>query len=103
MRATVVALVIMTTASCDSLTNQVCGELSGKRKQYADTLNEAYASHLHAEQVPCYPNYLQVNCLSAVSAKTLDSVELSARQFDWDEVLVYDQQKALIRGDIGSM
>lgn len=97
------ALVALAASACDSVTRPFCGELTGARKSYADALNKTYAQRLHVEQIPCYPDYLRVGCLTPVSDPTLDSIDLSARRFGWDEVLVYSQKGELLRGNVGSM
>jgi hypothetical protein len=63
----------------------------------------AYISQLHVEQVPCYPDYLQLKCMSAVLSSTIDSIEVTARPLGWIKVLVYDRNNILIRGNTGSM
>jgi len=102
-RTWLVVLVTLVAPACDSATQQLCGELTGARKSYAAALNMAYAQRLHVEQIPCYPNYLRVACLTQVADTALDSIESSARRFGWDEVLVYDQKGELLRGNVGSM
>lgn len=89
--------------SCDTLTNEFCGELAGTRRQYVETLNKAYGQQMRVDQVPCYSNYLQIHCRTPVSTITLDSIERTSQLFDWQEVLVYDQIGRLIRGETGSM
>lgn len=89
--------------SCDTLTKEFCGELTATRRQYVETLNKAYGKWMHVAQAPCYSNYLQIHCRAPAPTTTLDSIDRTSQQFDWQEVLVYDQHNKLIRGDTGSM
>ncbi|TGE22191.1 hypothetical protein E5K00_18260 [Hymenobacter aquaticus] len=66
-------------------------------------MNKTYAQQMRVDQVPCYGDYLQIHCLGPVSSATLDSIDRTAQQLDWIEVLVYDQGNNLIRGETGSM
>ena len=99
----VMPLLAAALSACDTLTTEICGELSGDHKAYVVRVNYAYKSRLQVQQVPCYPGYLQVKCWSTVSSKTLDSIEVSASTLGWMEVLVYNHQGDLVRGNTGSM
>jgi hypothetical protein len=90
-------------SSCESAIRYACGELIGERRQYVADINMAYIRQLYAEQVPCYPDYLQLNCVSSVPSSIIDSIEATARPLGWIEVLVYDRNNILIRGNTGSM
>lgn len=81
----------------------MCGESTGQHKQYIAALNRVYTGRLHAQQVPCYPGYLQINCLAAVSRQALDSINVSANKAGWVEVLVYDPRNRLLHGSTISM
>jgi hypothetical protein len=90
-------------ASCDWADKVVCGEPTGEHKGFIDRVNQQYAGKLTVEQVPCYPGYLQVNCKTSVADELLDEIASSARKLDWIEMLVYDKNNKLIRGETGSM
>ncbi len=80
-----------------------CGEPEGKRKVFIDSLNHVHAKVLVVKEVPCYFGYLEVRCKREVSEKLLDSIGSSAQALGWIEVLVYNTEGFLIRGETGSM
>ncbi|MES2733753.1 MAG: hypothetical protein V4714_18550 [Bacteroidota bacterium] len=90
-------------ASCDWIEKIVCGEPSGEHKAFIDRINKQHSNKLSVTQVPCYPGYFQINCKSSVSSELLDEIDSSARKLDWNEILVYDKENKLIRGNTGSM
>lgn len=101
-KALVLFLLLLMT-SCNELTKRACGELTGKHKRYVDHLNTAYEGQLRVQQVPCYPGYLEVKCLVPAATSILDSIESSAAKLGWMEVLVYDSDGKLQRGNTISM
>jgi len=102
-RIVVSAVLMCLLASCEWVDKTVCGEPTGEHKVFIDRMNKEYSDKLTLEQVPCYPGYLQVRCKTGVPDGILDKIESSARKLDWIEMLVYDKDNKLIRGDTGSM
>ena len=96
-------VILLLLLSCDGVNKIVCGEPDGRHKAFIDKINTQHSGTLTVEQVPCYPGYLQVNCKAAVTNELLDEIDASARKLDWIEVLVYDKDNKLIRGNKGSM
>jgi hypothetical protein len=89
--------------SCDWVDRTVCGEPTGAHKVFIDLINQRYSNALTIKQVPCYPGYLQVDCKTSVPGELLDKTGSSARKLNWIEILVYDKNDKLIRGETGSM
>jgi hypothetical protein len=96
-------LLVWLLASCDWVDKKVCGEPTGEHKVFITRINTRYADTLTIAQVPCYPGYLRVNCKTAVADALLDEIASSARKLGWIEMLVYDKDNTLIRGETGSM
>ncbi|MGY2134880.1 hypothetical protein ACW9KT_21800 [Hymenobacter sp. HD11105] len=66
-------------------------------------MNTLYQEQLQLTQVPCYPGYLRMDCRTAVADTVFTRIDSLARKLDWTEVLVYDHQHQLVRGNTGSM
>ncbi|WP_128396931.1 hypothetical protein [Botryobacter ruber] len=96
-------MLIFSLSSCDWLTEKMCGEPKGDLRDFIQSVNTHYAESLELQQVPCYPNYAQITLKKEVNAKTLDSLDVELRRYDFTEVLVYNQNNKLIRGNTGSM
>jgi hypothetical protein len=88
---------------CNWVDRIVCGEPSGKQKEFIDRINKQYSGKLTIQQVPCYPGYLQVNCSTPITSKELNEIEFEAGHLNWYEILVYDKNNKLIRGNTNSM
>ncbi|MDX2066897.1 MAG: hypothetical protein SFV55_00655 [Haliscomenobacter sp.] len=90
--------------SCDVFTKTLCGEVQGRQKVFIDSVNAVYEDRFVLSQVPCYPGYLRADLKTNIESKDLDSLEIAYnRLFGFAELLVYDQDKNLIRGSTGSM
>lgn len=95
--------IILIASSCDWAINKFCGEPTGDLKEYIDSINHKYPDKLIMSQVPCYPGYAQVDLLRNLSESTIDSIENNFEKIHFREVLIYDRDNNLIRGNTGSM
>lgn len=97
-------ILVVSLNGCDAFTKTLCGQVQGRQKVFVDSVNAVYEDRFVLSQVPCYPGYLRVDLKINLEAKDLDSLENAYnRLFGFAELLVYDRDKNLIRGNRGSM
>ncbi len=100
-----VSLIVLINSSCGHTFDKiVCGEPEGRAKIFIDSVNSVWQNKLLLKQVPCYPGYIQIDLKIKVANNDLDNIENAfSRTVEWAELLVYDKDGKLIRGNTGSM
>jgi hypothetical protein len=98
-------LITFSMCNCGGAFDKIlCGEPQGRKKIFIDSVNQKWAGKLILKQVPCYPGYIQINLTQDVDNAELSIIESSfGETVEWAELLVYNKNGKLIRGDKGSM
>lgn len=100
----IILAITSTLCSCSEVFDKVmCGEPERKQKMFIDSINAKYKDELTLRHVPCNSDYMRVDLKTNYDKNLIDSLEkVHERTVHWAEFHVYDKDKKLIRGNIGS-
>ena len=103
MKLILLGILFIGLSSCDFFTKKMCGEPKGEMKVLMDSINNANKERFLSKPVPCYPGYYQINLITEIDPSYLDEVEQVLKKNGFIEVLVYNKNNELVRGNVGSM
>ena len=84
----VLGTILIFLSSCDSAINKFCGEPVGYEKIFFDSINDKYGNAMHAQPVPCYPGYFQIDLKVDFDSLTVNYFEKMLKRSKYDEVLI---------------